>query len=142
MKHLLLTPLFLSLLVGCSSKDDGIINLECSFDYWRTSNDSKGSYHPLEDYWLKRDLKINEKDKKVLMIYELKEGVKEEKMVDNILITNSLIKFEVSNGSDYKYEINRINGKIDMLWTFKNSEDYAKYKGKCYVPEDLETFFE
>ena len=143
MKRLLLAPLFLSLLVGCSSKDNGIINLECSFDYGRTSNDSKGSYHPIEieAYWLKRDLKINEKDKKILMIYELNEGIKKEKMVDNILITNSLIKFEVSNGGDYKYEINRINGKIDMLWTFKNSEGYAKYKGKCYVPEDLDTLF-
>ena len=141
MKRSLLLSLFLSLLVGCSSKDNGIINLECSFDYWKTSNDPKGSYHPIEAYWLKRDLKINEKDKKVLMIYELNEGIKKEKMVDNILITNSLIKFEVSNGGDYKYEINRINGKIDMLWTFENSEGYAKYKGKCYVPEDLDTLF-
>ena len=141
MKRSLLLSLFLSLLVGCSSKDNGIINLECSFDYWRTSNDSKGSYHPIEAYWLKRDLKINEKDKKVLMIYELNEGIKKEKMVDNILITNSLLKFQVSNGGEYKYEINRINGKIDMLWTFKNSEVYAKYKGKCYVPEDLENLF-
>ena len=145
MKRLLLAPLLLTLLFGCSSKDNGIINLECSFDSWRASNFPKGSYQPIEAYWLNSDIKINEKDKKVSIIYKDNKGMKEKKIEDNILITNSLIKFEHSHfidyGIDYKYEINRINGEIDLLLDFQSHEGYAKFKGKCFVPEDLKTLF-
>ena len=145
MKRLLLAPLLLTLLFGCSSKDNGIINLECSFDSLRASNFPKGSYQPIEAYWLNSDIKINEKDKKVSIIYKEHKNMKKKKIGDNILITNSLIKFEHSLFIDYvidfKYEINRINGEIDLLLAYKNHEGYAKFKGKCFVPEDLETLF-
>ena len=153
MKRLLLASLFLTLLFGCSNKND-IINLKCTMDQWQDGNVFR-LIDPYEPFAI-INITINTKNKKgsfhdsEYLLYE------QPIMVDKIFLSSDYIEIKSfytealnshisSDKGDWDsktvFKINRINGEIIYSFEESSYDGIYIYKGECYVPEDVETLF-
>ena len=158
MKRLLLAPLLITLLVGCSSKNDSIINLKCPAKYISIDD---GPYKPFalggSAVYL---ITINTKTNEGVLNEETASGLKVlvDLPIDNLKITKDKIVFDNllvrDNGYSkteftWSYSINRVNGEViresNITYFVKdkiiNRGSLVKQKGECYSLDNVETLF-
>ena len=158
MKRLLIAPLLLTLLFGCSSKDDGIINLKCGAKYISVDDGPYKSFPKgIKPIYL---ITIDTKKKEGVHNEEPLSGMKV--LVDfptnNLNITKDKIVFDNSSIEDASYgktefsltySINRINGEVIRVAKINNLNKDESIKstrkftqvGTCYSIDDVETLF-
>ncbi len=163
MKRLLLAPLFLTLLFGCSNTNEiirnknDIINLECVLN--EVSNDSE-NYNYDENRNIEYEITLDTKNKEGT--WRIVTWDNPPKEFENVVITSKFIYLQRTRGindtwglpyflPDYSYTINRANGEIiqKLVLTYfdKNYKripyeiDREWLKGICIVSEDAETLF-
>ncbi len=148
MKRLLIAPLLITLLFGCSNKNE-IINLRCTFDEFKGFK---------EKYF--EEFQPNDNDRIVITFNKnTKEGTyyteKEKGIVHNFQkawLSPELITLEKSEITSWytfyeTYKINRISGQITLYehniyktGPEKTSLDKKLWRGECYVPNEKPLF--
>ena len=154
MKRLLLAPLLLTLLFGCSNKND-IINLKCTMDQRQDGSNVFRLIDPYKPFAI-IDITINTKNKKASFFDSEYLLFEQPIMVDKIFLSSDYIEIKSfysealnshisSDKGDWDsktvFKINRINGEIIYSFEYSSNDAIAIYKGECYVPEDVETLF-
>ncbi len=154
MKRILLT-LLLTLLFGCSSKND-ILNLTWTLDL-KKNQEFEGIWDS-RPYFKKPyrvfDIAINTKNKtgSVVQHYVFLKGSSKKMKVKNIWLLPDSIEFisyskddRVSDQKDWdakgSFNINRINGEIFYSLELSKYKNVHLYKGECYDPENSENLF-
>ena len=156
MKRLLLAPLLLTLLFGCS-KENPIVNLECTLDTvfseildaeWSLSKEDQQSGPILISFDKESFTWVTVSHKRrlggPLGGFEIPFGDLDFTEFLTVNTTKDLIKFKHSySDSEHIYEINRINGKIVYFSQTSGTKDtfISTYTGQCIVLEDAEPLF-
>ena len=146
MKLFLLASLLTTLLFGCSSKGDDIINLKCTLKQMELK---KGYETVDEKYWEIFFITVNQNNKTASFIEKGKNETAGT-FIDKIEIKPDLIEMEyikIREGffdNQKTFKINRINGEITYI-DFYQTEGWEgtdiRRKGECYEPESVETMF-
>ena len=156
MKRLLLAPLLLTLLVGCSSKDNGMINLECdryldSFYYPETKEFEVEDHKSISTFIYL----LNKQEKKAYYFLEDRENALTGVQYPDILSFEKeiIILYEETDfdmDSDIfknTHTINRKTGELLIESSVVEKDNpnkvsmIATSRGECIVTEDVETLF-
>ena len=142
MKRLLLAPLLLTLLFGCSSKNSKIINLECPVNVYSYDNKDYKQDYESEIIW---KININIKTEEATVSFSKNNEIIQDPVnFKSVSISSTFFNLERGNEippfifKQY-FTINRKNGTLTIKHVEEKITEWAR--GTCYSTDDVETLF-